>query len=112
MNYLEFSHLKQLEDPQNPFSRLYEYPTGERFYVEGSFYTQLCGLEQMKPNSICDIINEMEAIVKNYKKVIFTMDYENPVTHIDGFIYQEITDITDALGIYIEDKSRGSDYGD
>lgn len=40
------------------------------------------------------------------------MDYEVPLTHAENYIYQEITDITDSLGIFVEDKSRGSDYGD
>lgn len=112
MECIEFSHLKQIKDPNNPFSNLYEYPTGERFYIEPSFYTQLNGLLRIHPNSTCDIINEMEQIVKKYHRVVFTMDYEVPLTHAENYIYQEITDITDSLGIFVEDKSRGSDYGD
>ena len=30
----------------------------------------------------------------------------------DGYVILEITDITDPLHIFVEDKSRGSDYGD
>ena len=50
---------------------------------------------------------------KKYKKVVFVYDYENPyVKDLDGFIYRELTDISDPLHIFVEDKSRGSDYGD
>ena len=54
----------------------------------------------------------MERLVKQSKKVIFTHDYEFPLIKRDDFIYLEITDVTDPLQIYVEDKSRGSDYGD
>ena len=46
------------------------------------------------------------------KKVVFTANYESPLTEAEGYIYLEITDVTDPLKIYAEDKSRGSDYGD
>ena len=39
-------------------------------------------------------------------------EYEAYFEEIEGYIYLEITDITDPLKIYAEDKSRGSDYGD
>ena len=50
--------------------------------------------------------------MKKNKKIIFTANYETPQTEKEGFIYLEITDVTDPLHIYVEDKSRGSDYGD
>ncbi|HBS10188.1 MAG TPA: hypothetical protein DEA28_00375 [Firmicutes bacterium] len=58
------------------------------------------------------IMNKLYEIVLNNKKVIFTADYEYPACYKEGFIYREITDITDPLLIFVEDKSRGSDYGD
>ena len=39
--YIEFDHLKQIEDKQNPFCVLYEYDTGDRFYVEPLYYMYL-----------------------------------------------------------------------
>ena len=54
----------------------------------------------------------MKQLVIQNKKVVFTLDYESPLTKADGYVYLEITDVTDPLGIYVEDKSRGSDYGD
>ena len=112
MNYIEFSHLQIIEDKKNPFSTLYQYPTGERFYIEAPFYTQLEGLKSLQKERFNEILLEMEIIVKENKFVVFTMDFENPATKADGYIYQEITDITDRLNIFVEDKSRGSDYGD
>lgn len=112
MDYNEWSNLENLRDDENPFSHLYRYPEGQLFYVEPAFYTQLMSLKDIYPSRFRSIIDEMERIVKTRGNVVFTMDFENPVTKKDGFIYLEITDITDQLHIYVEDKSRGSDYGD
>lgn len=54
----------------------------------------------------------MEIIVKKNRLVVFTGDFESSPTEAEGAIYLEITDITNPLHIYVEDKSRGSDYGD
>ena len=50
--------------------------------------------------------------VKRNKRVVFTADFENPVVHQEGFVYQEIEDITDKIGLFSGYISRGSDYGD
>ncbi len=112
MKYEEWSHLNSTIDEANPFTPLFIYPTGEMFFVEPAFYTQLTYLKQIYPDRFRSIIDEMERIVKKSKKVIFTHDYEYPLIKRDDFIYLEITDVTDPLNIYVEDKSRGSDYGD
>ena len=54
----------------------------------------------------------LDAMVRKEHRIIFTADFENPWITRDGFIYREISDITDPLLIFVEDKSRGSDYGD
>ncbi len=110
--YDDWKNLEAIEDPQNPFSTLYRYNDGSMFYIEPMFYTQLRGFKEQHPSCIVDILNEMERLVKKNQRVIFTGDFEQPCTHVDDFIYLEIFDITDKLGIYVEDKSRGSDYGD
>ena len=76
------------------------------------FYTQLNRLEEIYPDKYNQIIDKMESIVHKNKKVIFTHDFESPYVNYDDFIYVEIEDITNHLHIYVEDKSRGSDYGD
>ena len=111
-NYPEFSHLKILEDKNNPFSALFFYESGECFYLEPVFYTQLMGFKDHYPEKYHLIIAKMEELVKKNKKIVFTGNFDNPLTEIDNFIYLEITDVTDPLQIFAEDKSRGSDYGD
>ena len=112
MKYVEFEHLKQLIDEENPFSTLYELETGERFYIEPVFYTMLRGFLDHYPEKYDLIIQEILNVVKKNKQVVLTGNYECPLTYVDGYVYLEITDITDPLQIFVEDKSRGSDYGD
>ena len=110
--YEEFKHLKMLEDKKNPFCALYEYESGESFYLEPVFYTQLMGFKDRYPDQYHLIIEKMEELVKKNKKIVFTGNFDNPLTAVDNYIFLEITDVTDSLQIYAEDKSRGSDYGD
>ncbi len=114
--YQEWNHLKELKDNKNPFSTLYEYPDGERFYIEPIYYSYLSEVFNHYPDKKDIILREMERIVKRNKVVIFTgMDEEEdeePLTKNDSAIYRTIYDVLDKLGIYIENKSRGSDYGD
>ena len=108
----EFKHLKSLKDENNPFSYLYELETGEQFYIEPAFYTQMKGFKDQFADQYQRIVDKIFEIVKTNKKVVFTSNFETPLTEVDGFIYLEITDVTDPLKIFAEDKSRGSDYGD
>ena len=110
--YPEFKHLKKEIDQDNPFSSLYYLESGESFYLEPVFYTQLMGFKDHFADKYPLIIEKMMELVKRNKKVVFTGNYENPLTEIDNYIYLEITDVTDPLQIFAEDKSRGSDYGD
>ena len=112
MAYEEWSDLATLIDKDNPFSTLYELSSGDKFYIEPAFYSQLQGIKAHFPQSYCLIINEMNIIVKNNHNVIFTSDFENPLTKKDGYIYCEIEDITNKLGLIVDNNSRGSDYGD
>lgn len=112
MNYKEWEHLKVIEDKNNPFSTLFELESGERFYIEPAFYTQFLNFLEILPQHHDIIVNKMNELVKLNKHVVFTLDFEAPLTKVDGYAYLEITDVTDPLGIYVEDKSRGSDYGD
>lgn len=111
-NYSEWSHLEQLNDSKNPFSALYKYEDGSMFYIEPVFYTQLEEFGKHHENSVKLILDEMEKLVKKNRVVVFTGEFESPLTKVDDAIYLEIFDITDKLQIFVEDKSRGSDYGD
>ena len=110
--YPEFAHLRQEIDPNNPFCALFFYESGESFYLEPVFYTQLMGFKDHYKDQYHLIIEKMEELVKKNKKIVFTGNFENPLTAVDNYIYLEITDVTDPLHIFAEDKSRGSDYGD
>ena len=112
MKYVEFENLKQIEDKNNPFSSLYELETGERFYIEPVFYTMLQGFKDHHPDKYSLIVEEILKVAKKNGKVVFTGNYECPLTNVEGYVYLEINDITDPLHIFVEDKSRGSDYGD
>lgn len=112
MIYEEFNDLKIIEDKNNPFANLYELEDGSRFYVEPVFHTQLMGFKEQWADKFPSIIEEMKKIVRKNKKVIFTGNFEFPQTIAEGYIILEITDVTDRLQIFAEDKSRGSDYGD
>ena len=112
ISYSEFSHLKIVEDKRNHFSTLFIYEDGSLFYIEPVFYTQLLGFKRHYPNEFPLILKQMETIVKKNRKVVFTGDFESSPTEAEGAIYLEITDITNPLQLYVEDKSRGSDYGD
>ena len=113
MIYPEFNEFKQVEDKENPFCNLYYLPTGECFYIEPVFYTHLKGFHDLREKEYPRIIERMIEVVKKNKKVIFTGNFECPQTlTTDDFIILEINDITDPLQIFVEDKSRGSDYGD
>ena len=110
--YPEFAHLRQEIDPNNPFCALFFYESGESFYLEPVFYTHLMGFKDHYKDQYHLIIEKMEELVKKNKKIVFTGNFENPLTAVDNYIYLEITDVTDPLHIFAEDKSRGSDYGD
>ena len=111
-DYPEWQHLKRQFDINNPFCALYFYESGESFYLEPAFYTQLMGFKDHFPDKYHLIIERMEELVKKNKKIVFTGNFDHPLTDVDNFIFLEITDVTDLLQIYAEDKSRGSDYGD
>lgn len=112
MNYLEFNEFKIKEDKNNPFCTLFIIDENNQFYLEPAFYSQLQGFKERHRDKYQLIIDEMIRLVKKNHKVVFTANFETPQTEADGFIYLEITDVTNPLHIYVEDKSRGSDYGD
>ena len=112
--YEEFKQYKIIEDKNNPYCTLYELEDGSRFYLEPAFYTQMEGFKEKWRSEYPRIIERMIEVVKKNRKVVFTAEYEYPQTEPqdDEYIYLEIFDITNPLKIYVEDKSRGSDYGD
>lgn len=112
MDYVEFNKYIPFVDDKNPLINAYHDEEGNTFYVEPGFYTGLVCFKERRPERFEEIMVAIDAVIKANHKVIFTVDFENPWYERDGFIYREIFDITDPLQIFVEDKSRGSDYGD
>ena len=112
MNYEEFKEFKLEKDNDNPFTPHFIIEEGIDFYVEPTVFTQLHGFKERHPDKYDLIISSLIERVRKNKKVIFVGDYENYFTEKEGYIYLELLDITNPLKIFVEDKSRGSDYGD
>ena len=108
----EFKEFKEVVDPIYPFIPHYELEDGSDFYMEPIFYTQLQGFKERHKDRYQEIIDAVIERVKKNKKVIFVGDFESNTFEKDGYVILEVTDITDPLHIFVEDKSRGSDYGD
>lgn len=112
MLYPEFGQYKSYVDPTNGLVNAYKSEEGHLFYVEPGFYYALQGLKEKRRDDFSRIMQAIDNVVKNNPKVVFTGNFETPFIDKDGFLYREISDITDPLKIFVEDKSRGSDYGD
>ena len=112
MTYPEFDIYIEKKDPVNHLVHFYENELGDSFYVEPGFYDGLLGFKEKRAEDFDRIMESIDKTIRKEHRVIFTADFENPWIERDGYIYREILDITDPLGIFVEDKSRGSDYGD
>lgn len=112
MRYIEFEAYEIRIEKEYPFSPHVIIDEECDFYFEPVVYTQLQGFKERHPDKYHLIIEEMINRVKKNKKVVFVGDYESYFTEVPNYIYLEITDITNPLKIFVEDKSRGSDYGD
>lgn len=112
MNYKEFSDLKEVKSDITNLVKFFQFESGETFFIEPPFYTQLMSLKEIYPNEFPKVLNQIKKIAKQRKYVGFVYDFDNPFIQIEGYIYLEISDITDSVGVFYEDKSRGSDYGD
>jgi hypothetical protein len=112
MLYPEFSQYKSFLDKSNPLCNAYETKSGAIFYVEPFFYSGLMGFKEKRLDDFPKILKRIDEVVEKNRKVVFVGDFDHPFVVKDDFVYQEIQDITDPLDIFVEDKSRPSDYGD
>ena len=112
MLYPEFNKYEPLVDNENPFCNAYRTKGGHIFFVEPGFYEGLLGYKEKRPERFQELLAAIDIIVKKNERVVFTWNFESPFVEKEGYIYREIIDIADSLNIYVEDKSRGSDYGD
>lgn len=111
MDYPEFRKYQLIED-KSTLASGYQDEDGNLFYVEPGFYFNLQGFKDKRPEEYERILAALDEVIKKEHRVVFTGNFESPFVEKEGFIYREIEDITDPLGIFFEDKSRGSDYGD
>ncbi len=107
MQMFEPYQLTRIEDKTNPFSALFMTADGGRFYVEPAFYSQLLAIEEREPNQLPYIIEEMLRLVKNNRRIVFTLDFNRPITRgIDDYIYLEIRDVVGNLKLYFVNSSN------
>ena len=113
IKYEEWQDLKMDFDEINPYTQRFTYPNGDVFYVEPVFHLKLQGFKLQRPESFQTILLQMEKIVKENHVVVFVGEEDFEITKdVEGAIYLTIQDVCDPLLIFLEDKSRGSDYGD
>ncbi len=113
MRYPEFEKLTLMVDLRNRLAPCYGFDDGVRFYLEPGFYQALQSIRAIYPDRYQDAIAAVETLARRNRVTIFAADDENPLVSLDeNFVVYSPTDIIDFLGLAIEDKSRGSDYGD
>lgn len=113
MEMKEFEKFNKISDERYPYINKYELKTGEAFFVEPNFYTQLIYAKDHFLDKFDEIILHIEQIVERNKKVIFTADYENPVVYLDDYIYRELSDVLAELKLSFDNKSNPeSDWKD
>ncbi len=111
-HYEEWKDRTILIDLQNRFATCYQNPDGSIFYVEPQFYTYLQGYKMLRPESYSKLLCKMDEIVKKNRKVVFVGQEDNPLVETEGAIFLTAMDVADFCQVLVEDKSRGSDYGD
>ena len=102
--------IKQLHDQSLLLG--FQLDDGSKFYLEHTFLTQLNNLINIHKDKTNLIVDKLVEIVKRNGGVLFVHDYDFPMVDVDGYVILEIEDILNPLQIFMEDKSRGSDYGD
>lgn len=112
MEYNEWKKYPKHNDSKSALCPGYILSAEARFIMEPGFYTQLENLKPLFPDRYDEVIDAINQKVIKNKHVFFTVDIEAPFVNLENYIYLEITDILNPLKIFVEDKSRGSDYGD
>lgn len=108
-----FPNYEMKVDTNNPFTYHYVINDEIDFYIERMFLTKLDNLFFIHKDKKEVVLNRMDELVNKNKHVVFCGEFEFIQTEVnDDYIFLEIEDILNPLNIYVEDKSRGSDYGD
>lgn len=112
MNYPEWADRQLMIDLRNKIAKCYKNKDGSIFYVEPGFYKAFEALKNIYPDRIDDILRKMDELTSSNKKVVYVSDSDDPLVIVEKAKYITIFDLTDSIGLLLEDKSRGSDYGD
>ena len=106
----EIKGIKEIKD--QPLLVGFSLDDGSAFYLEHTFLTQLHNLLSIHKDKKQPVLDEIERVVKKNRRVLFVHNYEFPMIDLKDYYILEIEDILNPLHIFVEDKSRGSDYGD
>lgn len=112
MNYPEWADRQLMIDLRNKIAKCYKNKDGSIFYVEPGFYKAFESLKNIYPDRIDDVLRKMDELTSSNKKVVYVSDPDDPLVIVEKAKYITIFDLTDSIGLLLEDKSRGSDYGD
>ena len=107
-----WDNLEKVVDKNNPYTLCFKYDDENIFYVEPVFLLKLSGIQQFANERFMDVIEEMKRIVFKNHKVVFIGEEDEEITQVDDAIYLTIQDVCNLIHVFVEDKSRGSDYGD
>ena len=97
-------------DLRNKIAKCYKNKDGSIFYVEPGFYKAFEALKNIYPDRIDDVLRKMDELTSSNKKVVYVSDPDDPLVIVEKAKYITIFDLTDSIGLLLEDKSRGSDY--
>lgn len=112
MDYIEWLKYKKNPDTTPICPGYILNDKGDRFIMEPGFYNQLQSLKNLHPDKYELVIQEINNNAIKKHKVFYCVDFEKPFIDLKDYVYNEITDILNPMKIFVEDKSRGSDYGD
>ena len=112
MNYPEWADRQLMIDLRSKIAKCYKNKDGSIFYVEPGFYKAFEALKNIYPDRIDDVLRKMDELTSSNKKVVYVSDPGEPLVIVEKAKYITIFDLTDSIGLLLEDKSRGSDYGD
>lgn len=112
MNYPEWADRQLMIDLRNKIAKCYKNKDGSIFYVEPGFYKAFEALKNIYSDRIDDVLRKMDELTSSNKKVVYVSDPDDPLVIVEKAKYITIFDLTDSIGLLLEDKSRGSDYGD
>lgn len=112
MNYPEWADRQLMIDLRNKIAKCYKNKDGSIFYVEPGFYKAFEALKNIYPDRIDDVLRKMDELTSSNKEVVYASDPDDPLVIVEKAKYITIFDLTDSIGLLLEDKSRGSDYGD